>query len=280
MQIVKQPKILQEKVLNLKKKAKIIGFVPTMGYLHEGHLSLIRKARKECDVVVVSIFVNPLQFGPKEDFKKYPRDFKRDLALCRKLVDIIFFPQAKDMYPTDFLTSVEVEQRSNILCAASRPGHFRGVVTVVNKLFNIVLPDKAYFGQKDAQQALIIKKMVEDLNIPIKVVICPIVREPDGLAMSSRNRYLSGKERKESLVLYKSLKLAKRLIREGTRDSKTIINKMKRLITKVNSAKIDYISINDVKNLVPLRKLRGEALVLLAVFIGKTRLIDNIKIRA
>ena len=276
MQIVKQPKILQEKVLNLKKKAKIIGFVPTMGYLHEGHLSLIRKARKECDVVVVSIFVNPLQFGPKEDFKKYPRDFKRDLALCRKLVDIIFFPQAKDMYPTDFLTSVEVEQRSNILCAASRPGHFRGVVTVVNKLFNIVLPDKAYFGQKDAQQALIIKKMVEDLNIPIKVVICPIVREPDGLAMSSRNRYLSGKERKESLVLYKSLKLAKRLIREGTRDSKTIINKMKRLITKVNSAKIDYISVADAETLEELDEVKPPAVVSLAVKIGKPRLIDNI----
>jgi len=280
MQIVKQPKILQKKVLNLKRKKNIIGFVATMGYLHEGHLSLIRRARKECDIVVVSIFVNPLQFGPKEDLKKYPRDSKRDISLCKNLADIIFFPKAKDMYPENFLSNVEVSNLSNILCGDSRPGHFRGVTTVVNKLFNVVLPDKAYFGQKDAQQAAIIKKMVDDLNMPISIKVLPIIREFDGLAMSSRNRYLSDKERTDSLVLYKSLKLARGLIRKGVRDSKIIIYKMKRLITKVKSAKIDYISINDAKNLVSLKKIKGEIFILLAVFIGKTRLIDNIKLRA
>jgi len=280
MQIISKPIILQNKILKLKRMAKTIGFVPTMGYLHEGHMSLIRKARKECDIVVVSIFVNPLQFGPKEDLKKYPRNFKRDIYLCNNLADIIFFPKAKDMYPANFLSNVEVSSLSNILCGVSRPGHFKGVTTVVSKLFNVALPDRAYFGQKDAQQVIIIKKMVSDLNMPIQIRVLPIIRESDGLAMSSRNKYLSDKERRESLVLYKSLKLAKKLINKGMRDSKNIIAKIKNLIRSVKSARIDYVSINDANNLVPLKRIKGEALILLAVFIGKTRLIDNIKIRA
>jgi len=279
MKVIRKIKFLRKYIRKLKQDKKIIGFVPTMGYLHEGHLSLIQQARKECDIVVVSIFVNPLQFGPKEDFKKYPRDIKRDLAFCRGLVDIVFIPYDKEMYPENFLTFVEVKQLSDILCGASRPGHFRGVTTVVNKLFNIVLPDKAYFGQKDAQQAIIIKKMVEDLNLDISIRILPIIRHPDGLAMSSRNVYLSEKERQESLVLFRSLILAKRLIKQGERDSKIILRKMSQLIKKAKSARIDYLSINDARTLQPLRIIKGEVLILVAVFIGNTRLIDNMRVR-
>ncbi|NQU18706.1 pantoate--beta-alanine ligase, partial [bacterium] len=216
MRIISNPIFLQKEVVRLKRKGKTIGFVPTMGYFHEGHLSLIRKARCECDVVVVSIFVNPLQFGPREDLKEYPRNLNKDISLCRRYTDILFFPGAKTMYPQDFLTSVEVKNLGNILCGSSRPGHFKGVITVVNKLFNIVTPDMAYFGQKDAQQATIIKKMVRDLNMPIKINVLPIVREYDGLAMSSRNTYLSVKKRKDALVLYRSLMLARDLTRKGT----------------------------------------------------------------
>ena len=279
MKIISKPAFLQKEVIRLKKKSKIIGFVPTMGYLHQGHLSLIRKARQDCDTVVVSIFVNPLQFGPKEDFKKYPQDPKKDISLCRKYTDILFFPNAKAMYPDDFLTSVEVKNLSNILCGASRPGHFKGVTTVVNKLFNIVLPDIAYFGQKDTQQAFIIKKMVKDLNMPIEIKALPIVREYDGLALSSRNAYLSKQERKDALALYKSLILARNLIRKGNIKPYDIINKMRKLILKTNTAKIDYISIVNPKTLSPLKHISNDALVLLAVFIGKTRLIDNMLVR-
>ena len=279
MRIISNSIFLQKEVARLKRKGKTIGFVPTMGYFHEGHLSLIRRARCECDVVVVSIFVNPLQFGPREDLKEYPRNLNKDISLCRRYTDILFFPSAKTMYPQDFLTSVEVKNLGNILCGFSRPGHFKGVITVVNKLFNIVTPDMAYFGQKDAQQAIIIKKMVRDLNMPIKINVLPIVREYDGLAMSSRNTYLSVKKRKDALVLYSSLMLARDLTRKGGINCREIISIMRRLISKTKGTKIDYISIVDLKTLTPLKTIKKEALVLLAVFIGKIRLIDNMLVR-
>jgi pantoate--beta-alanine ligase len=270
-----------KKMYEFSKKAhlegKTIGFVPTMGYLHQGHLSLIRKARKENDIVVVSIFVNPIQFGPKEDFKKYPRDLKRDMNLAKQVgTDVIFYPDAKDMYPEGFKTYVNVEELSEKLCGKFRPGHFKGVATVVTKLFNIVCPDIAYFGQKDAQQAIIIKRMVADLNIPVKIKVLPIVREKDGLAMSSRNTYLNEKERKDALVLYQALNLAKELIKSGITDTKTIIRKMRQLIEKKKNAKIDYIEIVQMENLKSLKVISDNCLIALAVWIGKTRLIDNI----
>jgi len=263
-------------LIELKRKNKTIGFVPTMGFLHEGHLSLIRRARKDVDYVVVSIFVNPMQFSPKEDFKKYPRDLNHDLRLCKKEgVDVVFIPSAKTIYANGFSTYVNVEELTGTLCGASRPGHFKGVATVVAKLFNIVQPDIAYFGQKDVQQAIVIKKMVEDLNMPIKIKVMPIIREKDGLAMSSRNLYLSPQEHREALSLYKSLKLAKALYRNGERNSKNIIREMQKEILKRSHAKIDYVSIVDMKNLKPLSRISSKALVAVAAKIGKTRLIDN-----
>lgn len=260
-----------------KLKGKTIGFVPTMGALHNGHLSLIRKARKENDTVVVSIFVNPSQFGPKEDFKGYPRTIKKDFSFCRREgVDILFYPQTNSMYPAGFRTYVGVEGLSGVLCGKSRPGHFKGVATVLTKLFNIVQPDIAYFGRKDAQQAIIIKRLTADLNIPLRIKIMPTVRERDGLALSSRNIYLSGKERKDALVLYQSLNLAKRLINSGIKAPHKIIAGMRQIINKKCTAKIDYISIVGPDNLKPLNKITGKCLIALAVWIGKTRLIDNL----
>lgn len=279
MKIISNPFLLQREIIRLRKKGNTIGFVPTMGYLHDGHLSLIKKARRECDIVVVSIFVNPLQFCPKEDFKRYPRNLKRDIALCARFVDIVFYPEVKSMYPDDFFTSVEVRNLSNILCGESRPAHFKGVATVVNKLFNIVLPDIAYFGQKDAQQATIINKMVKDLNMPIKIRVLPVVRESGGLAMSSRNKYLTNQERKDAVALYQSLILARDLIKNGITNCKKIISVMRRRIIKVKTARIDYISIAEPDTLIPLKSIKKEALILLAVFIGKTRLIDNMLVR-
>lgn len=263
------------------KKARLagqrIGFVPTMGALHQGHLSLIRQARRENDFVVVSIFVNPTQFGPKDDFKKYPRNLKRDVQMCKKEgVNIIFYPDTKEMYPQGYKTFVTVEDLSNVMCGKFRPGHFKGVTTVVTKLFNIVQPDIAYFGQKDAQQAIIIKRLVCDLNIPVKIKVMPTVREIDGLAMSSRNQYLNEKERKDALVLSRSLNLAKNLIKGGAKDVDEIVGKMRSLINKKNTAKIDYITIVDPGGLKPVKKVSGNCLIALAVWIGKTRLIDNI----
>lgn len=260
-------------------KGKTIGFVPTMGALHKGHLSLIRQAHQENDIVVVSIFVNPAQFGAKEDFKHYPRPIKKDISLCKEEgVDFIFYPTASRMYPDGFRTYVNVEELSDCLCGESRPGHFKGVATVVTKLFNIVLPDVAYFGQKDAQQAVIIKKMLYDLNMPVKIKVLPTVREKDGLALSSRNVYLNERERKDAVVLFNSLNLARDLINRGVRDTAKIIGLMKQLIYKKKSAKIDYISIVDTDNLKPLKKISAKALVALAVWIGKMRLIDNMVI--
>lgn len=279
MLIIKEPKALQRIILKLKGK-RSIGFVPTMGALHEGHLSLIRRARKDNDLVAVSIFINPKQFGPKEDLKKYPRQLNKDLYLCRKeKVDFVFLPGVKEMYPLNYSTIVDVEGLSNLLCGRSRPGHFKGVATIVLKLLNITQPNVLYLGQKDFQQATIIKKMVDDLNIPVKVIVMPTVREKSGLALSSRNLYLRGREKEDALALSRSLKTASFLIKDGVRDAASIIKKMRAVISEKKSAKIDYLEIVDEKNLMPLKKIAGNCLILIAVFIGKTRLIDNIVIR-
>jgi len=261
----------------LRADGQTIGFVPTMGALHEGHLSLMRKARKENDVVAVSIFVNPIQFGAQEDYRRYPRNLRQDARLCSKEgAGIIFYPQANDIYPQGYKTYVDVEDLSKVLCGKFRPGHFKGVATVVTKLFNIVNPDIAYFGQKDAQQAIIIQRMAKDLNMPIRIKVVPTVREKDGLALSSRNVYLSKSERKDAVVLYQALNLARDLIKQGNKNSFSIIRKVKQLINKKKSVKIQYISILDLKDLKTLARIKGKALVALAVWLGKTRLIDNL----
>lgn len=250
-----------------------------MGYLHEGHLSLVRAARAASDLVVVSIFVNATQFGPQEDFERYPRDLERDSRMAGEAgADVIFHPSAADMYPKDFSTYVEETALSKHLCGLSRPTHFRGVTTVVLKLFNIVLPDVAYFGQKDAQQALIIKRMVRDLDLPIRIEILPIVREENGLALSSRNEYLTREGRKQATVLYRSLVEAKRLIDSGERKATAIKQRMKELIQSAEQARIDYVSIVSSETLDDVEELRGNILIALAVFIGDTRLIDNLEL--
>ena len=254
-----------------------VGLVPTMGYLHEGHLSLVRRARAENPSVVVSIFVNPTQFGPQEDLKTYPRDPQRDLALLEKeKTDIVFTPSATEMYPPRFNSWVEVDKVTERLEGASRPGHFRGVTTVVAKLFNIVQPARAYFGQKDAQQAIVIKKMVADLNMNLEVITLPTIREPDGLAMSSRNTYLNHEQRQAATVLYQTLSLAQQLWTQGERDAKRIHQEMTSIIQKQPLATIDYVSIADAETLDELDRITSPALVSLAVKIGSTRLIDNI----
>ena len=280
MKIYRSIRSLTKKVREIKRKGHKIGLVPTMGFLHQGHMSLIRRAKKDTDCVIVSIFVNPAQFGPREDFKKYPRDLKMDLDLCEKEgVDIIFAPQAEEMYPEGYSTCVNVENITDRLCGASRPGHFKGVATVVTKLFNITLPDIAYFGQKDSQQAIVIKRMTEDLNMPVKIKVMPIVRELDGLAMSSRNVYLSQKERAQALSLYKALKLAKGLFNNGERDSGKIISRVRHAINKGFQARIEYIAVVDAKDLKGIKKISSQALVAVAAWIGKTRLIDNIVLK-
>jgi pantoate--beta-alanine ligase len=253
-----------------------VGFVPTMGYLHEGHLSLVRQARADNSSVVVSIFVNPTQFGPGEDFKSYPRDTQRDLAMLEPMTDIVFMPSTAEMYPDRFDSRVEVDSITDRLEGASRPGHFRGVTTVVAKLFNIVQPTRAYFGQKDAQQAAVIKKMVADLNMNLEIVTLPTVREPDGLAMSSRNTYLNPGQRRAATVLYKSLKLAQELWLHGESSTDEIHHKMTELITKEPLADIDYLSIADAETLEELDTVSAKAIVSIAVKFGRTRLIDNI----
>jgi len=254
-----------------------VGFVPTMGYLHEGHLSLVRRARAENPSVVVSIFVNPTQFGPREDLSSYPRDPQRDLALLEKeQVGIVFMPSVAEMYPPQFNSWVEVRQVTERLEGASRPGHFRGVTTVCAKLFNIIQPTRAYFGQKDAQQAIVIKKMVADLNMSLEIVTLPTVREPDGLAMSSRNTYLNPEQRQAAIVLYQALTLAQKLWSQGEKDAQTIRQQMTDLIGKQPLADIDYVSIADAETLDELDTVNPPTLASLAVKIGSTRLIDNI----
>ena len=258
-----------------KKEGLTVGFVPTMGYLHEGHKSLIDAARKENDRVVVSIFVNPMQFGPTEDLESYPRDLKKDAALCEAAgVDIIFHPEPEEMYADGFCSYVDMNGLTTELCGKTRPIHFKGVCTVVTKLFHIVAPDKAYFGQKDAQQLAIIRKMVRDLNFDIEIVGCPIIREEDGLAKSSRNTYLSQEERKAALCLSKAVKLGQETIHTGI-VAEELLGKMRAVIEAEPLAKIDYVSMVDALTMQPVEKADRDVLVAMAVYIGKTRLIDN-----
>ncbi len=287
MKILKTPATVQKLAHKLRSENKIIGFIPTMGYLHEGHHCLINKARKKADAVFVSIFVNPLQFSPSEDFARYPRDLKHDEKLCRSAgVDYIFYPDGKTMYPDNFSTFVEVEKISNILEGKIRPGHFRGVNTVCLKLFNIICPHFAVFGQKDAQQLIVIKKMVSELNVPVKIVKCDTVREPDGLALSSRNVYLHKDQRNDAPVLFKALSYAGRRISEGyNRDIDFLSHQMYKLIkSRPTVTKIDYISFNNYRTLEPIESLKNyrkdtELLISLAVRFSKIRLIDNIVIK-
>lgn len=259
-----------------KKDGKMIGFVPTMGYLHEGHMSLINAAKKQTDIVVLSIFVNPLQFGPDEDYAKYPRDMERDEEMLNKEgVDVVFYPDNDMMYPEGYSTYVNVKNITENLCGMSRPAHFDGVATVVTKLFNIIDPDIAYFGQKDAQQAAIVKRVVGDLNMGILIKVLPVIRESDGLAMSSRNAYLDDRERKDAAVLYNSLRKAEELFNNGESRAQVIIKHMEGLIRDKETAKIDYIKVVDAQSLKDIKMIKDEALVALAVYIGKTRLIDN-----
>jgi pantoate--beta-alanine ligase len=254
-----------------------LGFVPTMGALHEGHLSLVRAAKAKCDVVAVSIFINPLQFGPSEDLAKYPRTFDRDVAMLEKAsVDILFAPAPDEMYPAGAVTYVTVEGLSEKLCGRSRPGHFRGVTTVVAKLFHIVEPDLAFFGQKDAAQSTIIRCMVQDLNLPVEIVVCPIVRELDGLAMSSRNAYLNSQERKSALVLSRSLTEVRNRFDQGERNASSLIEAGKHVLSQETGVRLDYFEIVNPSTLDSMQELTSSALVAIAAFVGHTRLIDNI----
>lgn len=253
-----------------------IGYVPTMGYLHEGHASLIKKAREENDRVVVSIFVNPIQFGPNEDYSTYPRDLTKDSSLCYEFgADLIFNPEASEMYPNKMYSHVNVNILTENLCGEKRPGHFQGVCTVLTKFFNIITPTRAYFGEKDAQQLAVVKKMVQDLNFPIKIIGCPIIRESDGLAKSSRNIYLSEEERKSALVLNKSLKEVLNALNHGERNLNNIKKIIVNMINKEPLTKIDYVNIVDSANLQPVEEIQSSILIAIAVYIGKTRLIDN-----
>ncbi len=276
MEVIREVKKMQAFSDDIRKEGKRIGFVPTMGYLHEGHLTLMDKAKELSDVLVISIFVNPIQFGPQEDLKQYPRDFERDKKLAyERGVDVIFYPKEEEMYDKDFQTYVEVQKVTKNLCGLSRPGHFRGVATVVAKLFNIVKPHIAVFGKKDYQQLVTIKRMVKDLNFDIEIVGVDTVREEDGLAMSSRNEYLNEKERKAALCLYSSIKEVKRLYERGERTSKVLIKRAKEIIEAEPLAKIDYVKICDPETIEDIDKIEDKGLFALAVKIGKARLIDN-----
>lgn len=277
MEILTTIQDIREKVSWIKGQGKSIGFVPTMGYLHEGHLTLVKEAKKECDFVILSIFVNPLQFGIGEDFEEYPRDLSRDTELAKGVgVDLIFAPSVKEMYPKGFQSYVDVKKVTEGLCGASRPGHFIGVTTVVNKLLNLTQADKAYFGQKDAQQVAVISTMVRDLNMNVEIIAVPIVREGDGLALSSRNVYLSPTERRAALVLNRSLQRASDAVSGGQREGKQIIEIVNKLIQEEPLAVIDYIELVSYPSLEPLDLIEGQVLLALAVRFGKTRLIDNI----
>ena len=260
-----------------RTSSQTLGLVPTMGSFHEGHLSLIRRARQSCDRTMVSIFVNPLQFAPGEDYVRYPRDLDRDLSLAtREGVAAVFHPETEEMYPNGIVTSIGVGKLGEALCGASRPGHFQGVATVVAKLFNIVQPDLAFFGQKDAQQTLIMKTMTQELNWPLQIVVCATVREPDGVAYSSRNSYLSAEERSRASVLYRSLRLAENLIHSGAREAAGVEGEMRKMIQDVSGAELDYARVVDPATLEALQQINGEVLAAVAVRFGKTRLIDNL----
>lgn len=277
MDIVTAPGEMTEASSRLRRGGRRIGFVPTMGYLHEGHLSLVRASKASTDRTVVSIFVNPAQFGPNEDFARYPRDFDRDARMLEAAqCDVIFAPEAAAMYADGSCTFVEVTGLQDRLCGRSRPGHFRGVATVVTKLFNVVQPHAAFFGQKDAQQAIILRRMVQDLFMPIDMVVCPIVREADGLAMSSRNTYLTPEQRRQAPVLYRSLAEARALFDGGERSASAIAHCIRDVLATANLAQVDYIEIVDGRTLEPVSGVTGPTLIALAVWFGKTRLIDNI----
>lgn len=276
MELVRKIEEVRSIVRSWEKEGLSVGLVPTMGYLHEGHQSLIKKAVEENDRVVVSIFVNPMQFGENEDLETYPRDLNKDSKLCEETgADLIFNPEAEEMYEKGFCSYVDMNGLTTELCGKSRPIHFRGVMTVVTKLFNIVTPNKAYFGMKDAQQLCVIKRMVKDLNMDIDIVGCPIIREKDGLAKSSRNTYLSEEERKAALILYKTISLGKELLIKGERDVSILLDKMKENISKEQLVKIDYVEAVDLETVEKIDKIQGKVLVAMAVYIGKTRLIDN-----
>lgn len=280
MQIVKTKLELKTALEALRKGTKTVGFIPTMGFLHEGHLSLVRRARSENDVVVVSIFVNPTQFGPNEDFASYPRDLDRDAKLVEaEGCDLIFAPEPEEMYPKPYMTYVDVYgDLTDKLCGASRPGHFKGVATVVTKLFNLVKPTRAYFGQKDAQQVAVIEQMVSDLDMDLEIVPCPIVREADGLALSSRNTYLSEDDRRDALVLSQSLIWAQAKIENGERKAAHLLKGIRDRIEAVSTTEIDYVQIVDARTLESVETLSGTILIALAVKVGKPRLIDNMRI--
>jgi pantoate--beta-alanine ligase len=281
MLAVKTINEVRQSVREAKKNGKRIGLVPTMGALHEGHLSLVRAAKSECDFVVVSVFVNPIQFGPNEDFEKYPRPIEKDLELCRQAgVDVVFHPEVKEMYPRELLTTVRVSKMTELLCGKSRPGHFQGVTTVVTKLFNIVGPDFAYFGQKDAQQALVLRRMAADLDVPITIRICPTVREESGLAKSSRNQYLNDAQRAQATCLSRSLRKAASLIKAGKRETSELIREMETIITTAGPCRIDYISVNDLETLEEVSVVQKPVVIALSVNIGPARLIDNIMVDA
>jgi len=278
MEVIKRTAEMQEISLRLKREGRIIGLVPTMGYLHDGHLSLIKKARRENDIVIMSNFVNPLQFGPKEDFATYPRDLDRDNKLAESAgVDYVFAPTTEEMYPQGYDTYVEVKGPiTEKMCGKSRPGHFKGVTTVVLKLFLITQPDRAYFGQKDAQQAIVIRKMVTDLNVPVKIITCPIIREEDGLALSSRNTYLSSEERLQALALPRALSAGRDMIMKGETDPLKVKKHITSMLESSPGIRVDYVVVVDGDNLSDLSAIKGKVLLAAAVYVGKTRLIDNI----
>ncbi|WP_346684812.1 pantoate--beta-alanine ligase [Anaerostipes butyraticus] len=280
MKIVETIEEVRKQVKEWKKQGLSVGLVPTMGYLHEGHQSLMEAAGKENDKVVVSIFVNPMQFGPAEDLAEYPRDLDHDAKVCEKAgVDLIFHPEPEEMYAPDFCSFVDMTGLTEGLCGKTRPIHFRGVCTVVNKLFNIVQPDRAYFGQKDGQQLAVVRRMVRDLNMDIEIIGCPIVREEDGLAKSSRNTYLSQEERKAALILSKTIRLGEEMAKTE-KDAQKVIEAMKKNIETEPLAKIDYVEAVDAVSMEPVKTLDGECMLAMAVYIGKTRLIDNTLLNA
>lgn len=276
MEIIHETGVMQQRCLAIRASGKSISFVPTMGYLHEGHLSLLRKGRKRGDVLVLSIFVNPAQFGPNEDLDSYPKDLQSDLELARSVgVDLIWAPLPHQVYPEGYATYVDVEGLTETLCGASRPGHFRGVTTVVCKLFNVVQPNKAFFGQKDFQQLAVIRRMVTDLNMPVEIVGLPIVREEDGLAMSSRNVYLSTDQRQQAVVLSRSIARARQMVFDGESDCRKILTDLRQLIEEQPDARVDYLHICHQATLQDQERVDSDSVLLLAVFIGTTRLIDN-----
>ncbi len=282
MKIIRMIKEMQDLSFNLKQEGKTIGFVPTMGFLHEGHVRLVRAAKLECDVTVVSIFVNPAQFCPGEDFDKYPRDEKKDLCILEKeSVDIVFIPETREMYPDQLNTFVETEgSLTENLCGRTRPGHFKGVTTIVAKLLNVVLPDVAYFGQKDAQQAIVITRMIKDLNFPVKMRVMPIVREMDGLAMSSRNIYLLPEEREQATSINKALSIAEKMFYNGENESSVIKKTIIEQLNNDKNLKIDYVEIVDTERLEPVSTIETDVIIAIAAVVGETRLIDNVIVRS